>query len=116
MGVTDQGTRYGSCEMRLLDTKLKCALEKSWNLSVPWFLCTSLLYYGQDESVISDALYDEMCKGMLLRWSTIKHRHKRYITEDMLRAGTGYSLKRLPSIVHGAAHQMHLEALDRGST
>lgn len=92
-----------------LDNKLRSLLEtKGWNLSVPWFLCTSVLYYRWNESVLSDEVFDWMAKGMLERWKAIKHPHKRFIKKADLMAGTGYALPyaKLPPIVYGAAYQM----------
>lgn len=92
-----------------LDAKLLRLLAlKGWNISVPWFLCTSLLYYAHQESVLSDPCFDDMAKGMLSRWQGITHRHKAFISIGDLQAGTGYALKfsKLPQVIHGAAYQM----------
>ena len=85
--------------------------EAGWNVSVPLFICTSILYYKQEESVISDGFFDSMCKKMLRRWDRIVHPHKKYIKLSMLKQGSGYNLpfKYLPSICNGAA----LSMLDR---
>ena len=95
---------------RDLDAYLERLLDRvGWNISVSWFLCTSFLYYVHHVSVISDNMFDNLCSGMLKRWRFINHRHKVYITKDMLRAGTGYNLpfKKLPNLVHGGANSMY---------
>jgi hypothetical protein len=97
--------------MKLLDDKLRAGVQANINVSVPWFLCTSLLYYRDLVSVVSDEAFDWMCHEMLARWEEIKHPHKGLITLDDLVAGTGYALdfKRLPSIIFGAARRMRAE-------
>ena len=98
--------------MKLLDAKCRAALDTSLNLSVPWYLITSYLYYHRNESIISDPLFDEMCKRMLDNWSDIKHPHKRLIKKSDLEAGTGFALKErsYPNITKSAAIQLLQEA------
>lgn len=78
---------------------------------VPWFLCTSICYYRWELSVLSDSLFDTMCRDALKGWRAIGHRHKRFIKRDMLTQGTGYNLPwgKLPGIVWGGAQSMHKE-------
>jgi hypothetical protein len=91
-----------------LDAKMY-ELVNSWlNLSVPWFLMTSWLYYTKHVSIISDEAFDWLCKTMHDRWDEITHRHKQYITKEDVAAGTGYAInwKIVPEIVFGAATQL----------
>lgn len=79
--------------------------ENNPNALIPWFLMTSWLYYHRDISIISDTLYDWMCKELLVRWDTLEHRHKHLIDKGMLEAGTGFNLREddYPGITIGAA-------------
>jgi hypothetical protein len=86
-------------------------MGRSLNVTVPWFLCTSLLYYRHEIGVLSDTAFDKMCAVMLANWGKIKHPHKAFIKRSHLTAGTGFDLPwhRLPSSVVGAAGQMAVE-------
>ena len=70
---------------------------------VSWYMMCSYLYYQKDESVISDELFDQICKKILDNWKDIKHPHKRRIKKSDLEAGTGYAIKKYPSIVMSSA-------------
>lgn len=78
------------------------------NMLVPQFLIASYLYYIEDKSIISDHLFDKMCKELLNNWNQIEHRHKHLITEGDLRAGTGFALKEedYPNIVKNSAKKL----------
>lgn len=91
-----------------LDQTLAKALAKSINVAVPWFLCTSYLYYQRDISILSDQEFDKMCALMLANWAKIKHPHKHFIKRSHLTAGTGFDLpwRKLPAIVYGASAHM----------
>ena len=93
------------------DTLCREAIERSPNLTVPWYLMTSYLYYHEDESLISDGLYDAMCKLMLDRWDEITHPHKHLIHKDALAAGSGFDIPKdaYPEIAKGAAIRLLCE-------
>lgn len=77
------------------------------NLCVPYILMASYLYYHKDVSPpTSDTEFDTICKLALDKWDEIRHRHKKLIKRDDLRAGTLYSLPehKYPLIVKGAAY------------
>jgi NAD-dependent DNA ligase len=75
------------------------------NMIIPWLLMASYAYYYLNEAIISDGLYDTLCKETLLKWDEIYHQHKKLITKDELIAGSLYKLKEedYPSIAKGAA-------------
>lgn len=92
-----------------LDADLEEALKVSFNVCVPWFLCTSVLYYRQEISILSDIRFDKLCHQMLeYPWKTVRHVHKRFVKPSMLTAGTGFDLPwaKLPGIVYGACYDM----------
>jgi hypothetical protein len=63
----------------------------------------SYLYYQKDISMFSDVAFDRLCSKMLGEWADIRHRHKALITEDDLRAGSGFAIQSYPALVIGAA-------------
>lgn len=60
---------------------------------VPWYLMSSYGYYELDISIISDGLYDDICKRLILDWNEIEHFHKHLIDKGGLEAGTGYYIE-----------------------
>ena len=62
--------------------------SKNINLMVPWYLMAAYAYYEQDTPILSDSFFDDLAKTLLTVWSDVEHHHKKYITVDMLRAGT----------------------------
>ena len=63
------------------------------NMLIPWILMASYGYYHLDRCLISDGLYDILCREALLKWDEIDHVHKSYLTKDHLIAGSLYTLK-----------------------
>jgi hypothetical protein len=93
----------------MIDEKVAEYLEKSPNLLVPWYLITSYAYYVLDEMIISDGLYDSICKWLLgaLRAGKVDHMHAYLCNEEALAAGTAYHIAayEYPSRAVVAAHQ-----------
>ena len=82
---------------------------------VPIYLMSSYLYYRKDTSKISDGEFDMLCKGMLDNWKQIKHPHKRLIRKKDLEAGTGYAIKKYPTIVMSSAERWISGEYDDGN-
>ena len=72
------------------------------NLLVPYYLMLSHLYYDRDESLVSDALYDLICKRLDEEWDLVRHWHKDLVDRAALSAGTGYHLKHPRRVVEAA--------------
>lgn len=91
-------TYDGMCE----EVIARCGL----NGAVPWVLMASCAYYCGDGtfSVLSDGLFDRLCKDLLAGWEGVTHRHKPLIREDDLRAGSlnGLALSNYPTTVRAA--------------
>ena len=79
---------------------------KNINLMVPWYLMAAYAYYEQDAPILSDSFFDDLAKTLLVVWDDVQHRHKEYITVDMLNAGT--YIGKYPGIVEGAVEQLRL--------
>ena len=78
------------------------ALKQSDNMLVPWYLLASYAYYILDEPVISDALFDTICRALDDLWDEVEHMHKPWIDRADLAAGTRLRTD-YPSMVKGSA-------------
>ena len=72
------------------------------NMLVPYYLMYSYAYYQENESLIEDAEYDQICQDLITNWDNITHWHKPLLDLESLKAGTGYDIK-YPNRVVGAA-------------
>lgn len=82
-------------------------ISNNINMVVPYYLLASYAYYEEDDPIISDMLFDNMAKLFLEQYDNINHKHKSYITKDMLRAGS-FSGK-YPTIVQDALKSLRNE-------
>ena len=72
------------------------------NMLVPYYLMYSYAYYQENESLIEDSEYDQICQDLITNWNNITHWHKPLLSLESLKAGTGYDIKYPPRVV-GAA-------------
>lgn len=72
------------------------------NHLIPYYLMASYLYYELDESVISDDVFNTICKLLLANFNTLNHPHAHLLDIDSLKANTGYTI-RYPEITKRAA-------------
>lgn len=81
------------------------SFKNSKNVVVAWILMASYLYYLCDESILSDEVFDKMCKWLYANFDEVEHRHKYLIKKEDLSAGSLYQLQDwdYPNIVKGAA-------------
>lgn len=82
-----------------------------------YYLTTSYLYYCLDISVISDELYDEICRYLVDHLDEIDHEHKYLIDKASLKAGTGYAMPfdQFPTRIIGAATHLAHESNQKAS-
>ena len=78
--------------------------SRNINMMVPWYLMAAYAYYEQDNPILSDSFFDDLAKTLLVVWDDVEHRHKQYISQDMLNAGT--YIGKYPSIVEGAVNEL----------
>ena len=76
--------------------------HKNINMLVPDYLMYSYAYYQENESLIEDSEYDQICQDLITNWRDITHWHKPLVNLESLKAGTGYDIKYPPRVV-GAA-------------
>lgn len=90
------------------DSILDKLVEVSPNMMVPWFLMASYLYYHRDVSLLTDERYDRLCQDLQQAWPEVEHVHKKVISLEHLKAGTGYSIapEDYPTICTHAATQL----------
>lgn len=81
-------------------------LEQNPNMGVPWFLLASYAYYELDESLMLDTEFDSMCLFMLQNWDQITHMHKHLITKPMLECGSGFDIRKYPSMVKSSCMKL----------
>ena len=62
--------------------------DDSINMYVPWYIMAAYAYYVEDDPILEDSRFDMMANRILEHWDEIEHRHKKYLTKDMLKAGT----------------------------
>ena len=72
------------------------------NMLVPYYLMFSYAYYQENESLIEDAEYDQICQDLITNWNDITHWHKPLLNLDSLKAGTGYDIKYPERVVNAA--------------
>jgi len=72
----------------IFDKQAQEIFDKNINMMVPWYLMASYAYYKEDDSILSDAFFDNMAKVMLEKWDSIEHFHKYLIGPMDLAAGT----------------------------
>ena len=90
----------------MFDERAAEIFAKNINMMVPWYLMAAYAYYEQDNPILSDSFFDDLAKTLLAVWDDVEHRHKQYITTDMLNAGT--YVGKYPGIVEGAVEQLRL--------
>ena len=74
--------------------------DDSINMYVPWYMMAAYAYYVEDDPILEDNVFDMLAKRMLEHWDEIEHPHKKYLSKDMLEAGT--FIGEYPSRVKGA--------------
>ncbi len=79
--------------------------KMSPNQLLSWFLISSYCYYRISDPVMTDMDFDYLTHRLKEEYDNVDHPHKHLVTEDNLKAGTGFDIK-YPSIVKGASHQI----------
>ena len=72
------------------------------NMLVPYYLMFSYAYYKENESLIPDTEYDDICRELIEKWDTITHWHKPLLNLESLKAGTGYDIKYPDRVIYAA--------------
>lgn len=97
-------------EIRLLDQLYHdLRVSKGPNVSVPWALMASYLYYHEDKTIISDVIYDSIIKDIVEHWDEIDHCHKKFLDFESLKSSsTMFQMKRedYPLITVSTAHRL----------
>jgi NAD-dependent DNA ligase len=91
---------------KLYDERAAEIFADNINMMVPWYLMAAYAYYEQDDPILSDSFFDDLAKTLLAVWDDVEHRHKPYITVDMLNAGT--YVGKYPGIVEGAVKELRI--------
>lgn len=87
----------------LHDEKCAAALDRSANMLVPWYLMSSYAYYHLDSPVLSDGMFDSICRRLVVELRGLTHMHKHLVKRADILAGTCLlPLDAYPSMVKGA--------------
>lgn len=91
-----------------IDGMYRHTYSVSQNMVVPWLLMAGYCYHVHNVSLLSDELFDEMCRDLDTRWDEVVHRHKDVIKREWLSAGSLYPLKAedYPVTTRGAASHL----------
>ncbi len=83
----------------------RVAIEAHPRAYISYYLMASYLYYVHDVPLLSDGMFDEICRYLLDHFDEIEHEHSHLIDPSMFTAGTGYSLEfqRFPTRTIAAA-------------
>jgi hypothetical protein len=85
-----------------LDGYVGAILTANPNMLIPHYLMHSYLYYVMDDPVVSDSMFDTVCKRLLVELDGLSHMHKPLVDPSLLVAGSGFNLQ-FPGMVVGAA-------------
>jgi ABC-type uncharacterized transport system YnjBCD permease subunit len=103
-----------------LDAFARQCMAKYPAAHVSWFLMSSFIYYYHCSSLISDDLFEGICKWLERNIDTIEHPHKHLITHDMFAIGSAFALsyKDYPLRVRSAAMALlfQLDELNKKET
>ena len=83
------------------------------NMLVPYYLMFSYAYYKENESLITDSEYDQICQDLITNWNDITHWHKPLLNLESLKAGTGYDIKYPNRVVSAALSLIKENTLNR---
>lgn len=91
----------------ILDNRMR-EITKNVDMLVPWWLCAAYAYEIEDNPILSDGAWDELCKRLKLQWNNIRHRHKWLIDRHQLITGTAHYMSEddYPSLVIGAVKSL----------
>lgn len=92
--------------MSTLDGYVSGIITANPNMLIPHYLMHSYLYYVMDDPVVSDAMFDTICKSLLAELDGLTHVHKHLVDRDLLVAGSGFNVQ-FPGMVAGAARWLH---------
>lgn len=73
---------------------------------VSWYLIASYAYYVLDNPILSDNVFDKLCRKLLEHMADIDHPHLELIEREALLSGTGFQLTNWPERVIKAAHTL----------
>ena len=92
----------------MLDKRCAQAIVANKNMAVPWFILASYAYYKEDDTILTDAAFDFLCKFLAHYWPEIVHRHKHLLHPGDFMTGSGFAIG-YPSITEGALKSLRNE-------
>ena len=75
------------------DDEARASFKVNPNSVISWILAGSYSYYILDEPILSDTVFDNMCKYVFNNWDKIEHQHKHLFTKEDMENGSLFMLK-----------------------
>ena len=77
------------------------------NMLIPFYLMAAYAYYHLDDPILTDSVYDQVCKDIAKYWDEIDHYHKHLVNLEDMEAGTCLLAEEdFPAIIKGAIQNM----------
>lgn len=87
--TTSQATVSNARLQPRYEAQCQSTIVANPNMLVPWYLMASYAYYVYGKTIISDALYDQICQRLDAEWDSIEHRDKPIIECAFLKRCSG---------------------------
>jgi hypothetical protein len=112
-GVGHMTSKAGGGRRSVYDDDCRRIVERRPDAAVAWVLMASFLYYHDDQVILSDGFFDELCRGLAARWPAVRHPHKALLSPADLVAGSVFALRReeYPTMVVNAARRVLAEGV-----
>lgn len=90
------------------DQQARESFKKSKNTTISWMIAASYAYYILDRPILSDSVFDGMCKYVYDHWDELEHQHKHLFTREDAQNGSLYALTMMdyPNIVKNTVEIM----------
>jgi hypothetical protein len=90
-------------------------IDECEGTAVAWFLMASYVYYWENDAILSDDMYDQLCSWLKANLDRLQHPHKHLVSTDMFDIGSAYGLKEheYPLQVKSAARQLQRQLRGR---
>lgn len=92
----------------LRDDEARRSFKSGKNTTISWLFSASYAYYILDRPILSDAVFDNLCKYVYDNWEGLEHQHKSLLSKEDMANGSLFSLTMLeyPLIVRASVEQM----------
>lgn len=98
----------------LLDERCRQVVERHPDAAVAWLLMAAYAYYVEDDPILSDGLFDRLCRDLAARWHQVRHPHAALLCREDLATGSLFALgeESYPPMAIGALRRLREEQQD----